>query len=151
MEKLPFDYMNAAGWAKTVEQVELLAKVPLLSHIVVGSFTERPRDGNAGGTNFDVRGDGTSVNSLGLPNKGLPYLQENVGRMRDIADKNGKFLVVSIAGADSIEEYPALARAVAQSAHVVEINAGCPNVYKGSEQKEIISYNLDLLRQVLKL
>jgi len=150
METLPIAFMNAAGWAKTVEQVEKLAKVPTISHVVIGSFTIEAREGNVGGTNFNVSVlDGTSVNSLGLPNGGAAYLDAYGKEMEQIAVENEKIFVVSIAGF-SPSEYEQLATiAFENGAHIVEVNAGCPNVHDDGKQKEIVSYNLEMLESIL--
>jgi len=140
--------MNAAGWAKTVEQVRMLAKVPTLTHIVMGSFTVEPREGNTGGTNFNVTPDGTAVNSLGLPNGGMPYLKKHGEEMVKIAREARKRPVISIAGF-SPGEYKQLAQVTNDLGVLAEINIGCPNVHDGGHQKEIVSYNFDLLRATI--
>lgn len=138
--------MNAAGWAKTVEHVRKLAKVPTLTHIVMGSFTVEPREGNTGGTNFDVAPDGTAVNSLGLPNGGIPYLEKYGAEMVRVAQDAGKASVISIAGF-SPNEFGTLAKIASDLGTITELNVGCPNVHDTGKQKAIISYNwLDLQR-----
>jgi dihydroorotate dehydrogenase (fumarate) len=143
--------MPAAGWCKTVEQVRALAKIPYISHIVAGSFTADERVGNAGGTNFAILPDGTSVNSLGLPNKGRAYLKKRGGEMIQIAHDAGKLAVISIAGETAVE-YMALAMAALEiETDIIELNAGCPNVYGAdNKQKSIPSYNLELLGSILR-
>jgi dihydroorotate dehydrogenase len=140
--------MPAAGWCKTVDHVRKLARVPTITHIVMGSFTVEPRAGNNGGTNFDVLPDGTAVNSLGLPNGGLRYLKEHGDEMVKIARDAGKRPVISIAGF-SPHEYWTLAKAVNELKVLAELNIGCPNVHDGGHQKEIVSYDSPLLRKTL--
>src|SRR3989344_4077186 len=140
MEHLPYALMPAAGHIKTVEQVRSIVKVPYLSHIVIGSFTVEPKVGNTGGTAFDVLPDGTSSNSLGLPNKGLPYLNDYLREMVHVVQVADKKIVVSIAG-ESPEEYTKLVRAIVETrAGIIEVNLGCPNVYsEEGKQKAIAS------------
>lgn len=147
MDKLPFLYMNAAGWAKTVEQVRILAGVPNLTHIVAGSFTVKYREGNIGGTNFACLDDGTTINALGLPNGGIPYLEMYGKVMAEIAHDAGKKLVIS--GAWFTPEEAAILAEVAfeNGADVFERNDGCPNVFKDGQRKEIPSYHPDLMRE----
>jgi len=138
--------MNAAGWAKTVEHVRALAKVPTITHIVMGSFTIQPREGNTGGTNFDTAPDGTAVNSLGLPNGGIPYLKKHGPEMTRIAQDAGKQPVISVAGFGP-SEFGTLAKLVQDLGAIAELNVGCPNVHDAGKQKAIISYDwLDLER-----
>jgi len=142
--------MNAAGWAKTVDHVRKLAKVPTITHIVMGSFTVEPRDGNTGGTNFDVGPDGTAVNSLGLPNGGIPYLERHGSEMVTIAQDAGKAPVISIAGF-APSEFGILAKLVEQLGATAELNVGCPNVHDKGSHKEIISYNHFDLERTLQV
>lgn len=147
--KLPFHFMSSAGWAKTPEQVAELAKVPYLTHIVIGSFTLKARDGNNGGTNFDTTADGTSVNSLGLPNKGAQWLRKHGPEMVRIAHEAGKEIVLSIAGF-SPREYGELALITKEiGVDHVEANVGCPNALDDGQRHEIIAYNFDSLAKTL--
>ena len=149
---LPIRLMPAAGWCKTIDHVRALVKIPTISHIVMGSFTKETREGNTGGTTFHVREDGTSFNSLGLPNGGMPYLEKHLAQMLEIAYDADKMPIVNIA-ADTPEEYCELARFANEAgARVVELNFGCPNKFgTGGNQKEIASYNIDLMRKTLAL
>ena len=144
--------MPAAGWCKTIEHVTMLAKVPVITHIMMGSFTISAREGNIGGTNFFVQEDGTSFNSLGLPNGGIEYLKFCLRKMIQITHDAGKLAVINIAG-DSPEEYLELAAyAFECGADIVEFNFGCPNKFSASGiQSEIASYNIDLLQRVVRL
>ena len=149
---LPIELMPAAGWCKTVEQVKLLAKVPTISHSVMGSFTVPPRDGNTGGTTFWVREDGTSFNALGMPNGGLPYLKTHLREMVRIAHDAGKIAVLNIAG-DTPGEYMQLAVfALDCGMDIIEFNFGCPNKFgTNGAQKEIASYNTELMDNTMRL
>jgi dihydroorotate dehydrogenase (fumarate) len=141
--------MNAAGWAKTLEQAATLARVPVLSHVVVGSFTVAHREGNTGGTNFRVFPDGTSINSLGLPNGGLDYILSTVKDMVAGIRFSGKKSVVSIAGFSPVE-FAELAGAVCGiGADIIEVNGGCPNVLLEEGKKVPISFEPDAVDMTL--
>lgn len=145
MPALSFDYMNAAGWAKTPEQVLRLAKIPLITHIVIGSFTVPPREGNQGGTTFVVLPDGTGGNAVGLRNKGRIFLKTEGPEMVRVAHDAGKKLVVSGAWFQP-EELGQLAETACEiGADIFESNDGCPNVWDGGKQKAIPSYDLELM------
>lgn len=139
--------MAAAGWAKTVAHVKALAKIPHLTHIVIGSYTVPQRDGNTGGTNFEEVEPGVFVNALGLPNGGIAYVRTYGREMSWIAHDAGKLLVVSGAWFKP-EESGQLAEAAFEiGADVYESNDGCPNVFDGGKQKDIPSYNLELMTE----
>ncbi len=137
--------MAAAGWAKTTEQVRVLTGVPQVTHIVIGSYTVQPREGNTGGETFAVLRDGTSVNARGLPNRGVPYLRAHGREMAQIAHDAGKQLVVSGAWFTPTEAGVLAATAFEIGADVYEDNCGCPNVWEGGKQKAIPSFDLDLM------
>lgn len=142
MDRLPFDFMNAAGWAKTRTQVRKLAEVPLLTHIVIGSFTVEPRSERGGGTDFDVLDDGTASNNRGLPNSGLRFLEIMGPAMANIAHDAGKKFVVSGAPFSPKEDALLAMAACAIGADAYESNRGCPNT-----DADIISYNHELMAE----
>ena len=69
--------MNAAGWIKTPEAVQEMAR-SAVTDITIGSFTIEPREGNPGNNFWYDPASGTSLNSMGLPNQGLPYLEQHL-------------------------------------------------------------------------
>jgi dihydroorotate dehydrogenase (fumarate) len=147
--QMPIAYMNAAGWAKTVEQVQLLSTVPLLTHVVLGSFTPEAKPGSSGGTNFWVGPDGTATNSIQLKNGGAPYLAKHGRQMVDTLNEADKKAVISIA-AETPEDYALMARIAADiGADVIEVNAGCPNVYHDGKRGPIASYDEDALLNIV--
>ncbi|MCH9022909.1 MAG: dihydroorotate dehydrogenase, partial [Planctomycetes bacterium] len=98
---------------------------------------------------FYVGADGTSLNTLGLPNGGLPYYEKNLPGMVQIAHDAGKKMRASLAGF-SPSEYVKLAQlAVASGVDVTELNTGCPNVWGGGEQKPIAAYSPELMTEIL--
>ena len=148
MQKLPFDLMAGAGWAKTIEHVRRLAAIPYLTHIVAGSFTLDSRAGNTGGTNFDVLPDGTSTNSLGMPNGGGDYLLANLKEMVEIAHGASKKFVLNVAGFTWQEQIALITIAIKAGVDIIEENWGCPNVYGADKvQKGIISYVREAMMQ----
>lgn len=141
---------NAAGWAKQYMQVEALAKVPLLGGIVIGSFTLEPREGNTPGTNFAIDSTGTSVNSLGLPNKGVKELEEWLDDAVALAHRSGKRLIVSLAG-ENPNEFKEMVEIVGKHpVDEVELNFGCPNRYDDGKQAGIISYSVTPINAILQ-
>lgn len=132
-----FPVGNAAGWCKSVAEVEALAK-SAASFIVVGSITMEPRDGNPGNT---FNGDPLfTLNSLGLPNPGIDKLEEIGPEMVRIAHAAGKPIIASVAGFFA-EEFGELAsRAQRSGFDGIEVNLGCPNVADGGKRKPIFSY-----------
>jgi dihydroorotate dehydrogenase len=129
-------FMNAAGLnTKTVEQVQKLAEVPNTTHVVSGSWTVKPRAGNGElSAATYVAEDGTTVNSLGLPNGGIDYLLECLPKMQESTSKHGKRLVISISAAEENAEFVALAGVFHDYPKVIiELNLACPNIWKGED------------------
>lgn len=140
-----FPVGNAAGWCKSVEEVEKLA-ASAAQFIVVGSITVNERLGNPGNT-FN----GFSLNSLGLPNPGLRKIADLAGEMVSIAHAARKPIILSVAGFTQ-DEYCLLTQ-VAQALDFdgVEINLGCPNVVEGNKRKPIASLDLQLTETIVDL
>lgn len=138
--------MNGAGECKLPEHVEDLAR-SATSAIVVGSITKEPREGNKGNVFYSK--DHFSLNSLGIPNRGLAYYDKVLGSMVRTAHDAGKPLIVNVAGF-SPAEYVELAEAVADGgADAVELNFGCPNLWIDGEQKPIFAFDPDLVRHII--
>ncbi len=132
--------MNAAGTCKSVEDVDAFARSAVAA-IVVGSITRQPRTGNAG--NVYWPGRIYSINTLGLPNRGLDYYGVHLPRMVDQAHEAGKPLIVSVAGFD-VGEYAEIAEVVAGTGvDLIELNLACPNVWDGGAQKRIACFDPD--------
>lgn len=129
--------MNAAGTARTVEEVQKLA-LSEVGAIVVGSMTLLERPGNSGDT-FAVE-PGYTFNSRGLPDRGYKYWAEVLPEMVRIAHDHGQLLIMSVAGM-SPEEFGQLTEVALQGgADLVEENFGCPNVWGGGQQKQILTF-----------
>ena len=139
-----FPVGNAAGWCKTIEEVEKLSR-STAQVILVGSFTIEPRSGNSG-TVFNNR----DLNSLGLPNGGRPYLKEHGKKMVEIAHSAGKLIFLSVAGLSVVEYAERTAIAMDTGFDGVEENLGCPNIMKGKKRKPIISFDVRLTEEILK-
>lgn len=142
--------MNAAGWCKSLEAVRKLANTPV-SEITVGSVTLEQRDGNSGSTFWRSADDSYALNSLGLPNPGLPCNQSTVAEMAKIARSADKSLRISIAGF-SPSDYFQLAGAVGwamSGVGTIEANLGCPNVWGSEGQKPIASFNPRLAAAII--
>jgi dihydroorotate dehydrogenase len=138
--------LNAAGTAKTLDDVVRLARSPV-SAVTVGSITLRERAGNAGEV-YATR-PGHAVNALGMPNRGAPFYRDELPRMAEAAHAAGKPLIVSVAGF-SPDEYGELAHlAAGAGADLVELNLGCPNVWEGGHQERIASFDPDLVGRSL--
>jgi dihydroorotate dehydrogenase (fumarate) len=138
--------MNGGGCCKTIEQVQELSG-SLAGGIIVGSITKEERTGNPG----DVWwvGDGVALNSLSMPNGGKQYLVNHLPEMLTIAHDAGKVLIVNVVGFDLFEYCELTEICLKLGADAVELNLGCPNVVVGSHRKPIVSFNLDLMADIL--
>lgn len=139
--------MNGGGCIKTVEQVREAAR-SLMGAVVIGSFTVLPRDGNPG--NVFWVGEHEALNSLGMPNGGIPYLEKHLPEMVSICHDAGKPLIVNVAGFNT-DEYIKLTKVcVGGGADAVELNFGCPNVVTGQgDRKPIPSNNVLIFENIL--
>ncbi|MBP9711020.1 MAG: hypothetical protein KBD50_02035 [Candidatus Pacebacteria bacterium] len=147
--QMPIAFMNAAGWAKTVEQAHLLSTVPLLTHVVLGSFTPEAKPGSSGGTNFHVGADGTATNSIQLKNGGADYLAKQGAKMVHTIQEAGKKAVINIAGDTPDDYYFMSIVALGIDADVIEVNGSCPNKFKDGKRGPIASYDPDALLDII--
>lgn len=136
-----FPVGNAAGWCKSVEEVERLSR-SAAEVIVVGSITMGERQGNPGNT-----WNNECLNSLGLPNPGIEKIVAMAPKMIEIAHKAHKKIILSIAGF-SVHDYIDLS-ARAKGFDGIEINVGCPNVADEGIRKPIFSFDLRNLTNVV--
>jgi dihydroorotate dehydrogenase (fumarate) len=130
--------MNAAGTCKSPDEVRRLARSAACA-VVVGSVTPAARPGNAGATYH--RGDGFSLNALGLPNRGLAYYVEHLPEMARAAHDAGKPLILSLAGFSVTDYADAAAATAATGVDLLELNLACPNVWDGGAQKRIACFD----------
>lgn len=138
---------NGAGTVKKVEDVKEMARSNA-GAILVGSITVAERTGNTG--NVLWVGPTGSLNSLGIPNGGIPYYHQHLPEMVKIAHDAGKPLFVSVAGFKP-KEFGELTSVVAEGgADGVELNFGCPNIWDTGEQKGIFSFYPDLIGQAIE-
>ncbi|OGZ70913.1 MAG: hypothetical protein A2980_02745 [Candidatus Staskawiczbacteria bacterium RIFCSPLOWO2_01_FULL_33_13] len=141
--------MNAAGTCKLPEDVERLSNSES-SAIMVGSITVESRDGNSGDVYAYLPEDRWSINSKGLPNKGIEYYKQELPLMVARAHSKEKPIFVSVAGF-SPEEYVLLSQVAFEcGVDLVELNLGCPNVWQGDKQKQIACFNLNLVDEILE-
>lgn len=130
------EIMPAAGHLKTVEAIARIAREPNICEIRAGSFSVLRRDGNPA-PNFVEVDPGSYVNALGLPNGGLPYLEENITEMQKAAgDKPLTLGIVPIGEGDLAQLTNFCVNA---GVAAVELNLGCPNVWDGGVNKKLIS------------
>lgn len=139
---------NAAGTVKTLEQARKVAR-SASGAVRIGSYMREPRPGNSGRVWWEPENKLFSLNSLGIPGPGYEALKKLVPQMADVAHAHGKPLVVSIAGT-SPEEYGVMAMLLDCGADMLEVNAGCPNLYFEGTQKPILSYHPESLRDALQ-
>ena len=144
--ELEHPLMNAAGTCKTSEDVRKFAQ-SAVSAVMLGSITLEERPGNRGDVYWP--GPAYSLNSLGMPNRGLEWYRQQLPTMAATAAEMDKPLFVSVAGF-SVDEYAKLAYEVLLAgADHVELNLGCPNVWEQGHQKRIACFDLELLEGLL--
>lgn len=138
--------LNAAGTARTAEEVRRLARSPVAA-ITVGSVTLAERAGQDG--EVYLQAEHYSLNALGMPNRGAEHYRAALPELAALAHEQAKPLIVSVAGFDP-DEYGALAElAGAGGADLVELNLGCPNVWDGGRQHRIASFDPDAVARAV--
>ncbi len=141
--------MNAAGTCKLLDgthSVKELARTTAAA-IVVGSGTIESRTGNGGEVYWSE--SPYSLNTLGLNNPGKDKYQQYLPQMVGVAHDAGKKLCFSAAGFSPTEYAVLAAMALECKVDIVELNAGCPNVWGESGQKPIASFVPELMEEIL--
>ncbi|MEK7607221.1 MAG: dihydroorotate dehydrogenase [Patescibacteria group bacterium] len=136
--QLAHPIMNAAGTCRTVEDVRELLQTPVAA-VMVGSITMEPRTGNTGQTFWN--GPNYSVNSLGLPNGGMPYYKDALPEMVRLVHGANTPIFASVVGFTPQEYRELAAFVLGCGVDRVELNLGCPNIWRGGVQKEIPCFN----------
>lgn len=149
---------NAGGVVKTPEEVKQMAQTGV-GWIEAGSYTLEPLEGNSpnGETVYYHNPyTGETFNSLGMPNKGMDEVDnqmEDMVKAAHTAGKRPKPLVVNVApvSEDPVSESQELVeRAYRAGADAVLLNAGCPNVItEDGGRKEILSHKAKALGEVI--
>ncbi len=138
--------LNAAGTAKSLEHVRDLLDVSI-GAILVGSYTMNERDGNDGQVYFATPSG--SLNSVGIPSPNIKTWTGWVKQMQSMVAANGKTLWVSVAGFTPRECVVLAEAALEAGADAVEVNLGCPNIWHDGVQKQILSYSMTAVSEVL--
>lgn len=134
---------NAGGTCKTLEDVQKLAR-SAVTHIEVGSVTVLDRGGNEGDIHY-INSSGTSVNALGMPNKGFEYYRRVLPEMVAIAEAAGKILVVNIAPVNRGDTEILIQLCLDTGVRFITFNGGCPNAWAEGVQKKIVSLDPEAL------
>ena len=132
--KFSFPLLNAAGvWCTTEKQIKEILESEA-GGVVFKSITLRARQGNPKPCLF--YNDSFSVNSMGLPNRGLNYYLKIAPKLRERFPQ--KPFIASIAGF-SLREFEILLKSVNKDFfNAIEINLSCPNV----SGKSIFAYEM---------
>lgn len=157
LEDIESPWGNAGGVVKTVDDVEVMARTGV-GWIEAGSYTLEPRIGNSPNGEkvyYHNPGTGETFNSLGMPNKGMDSVEQEIPEMARIAHAHNKKLVVNVAPVTSmpttvVETGELVARAYYAGADAVLVNAGCPNVVtEDGGRHELLSRDPTALLMIL--
>ncbi len=117
----------AAGFDKTAARLDALGRLRF-GYVVGGTFTRRPRSGNARPRIVRYRDRDSMVNAMGLPNPGAESAARTLQKVRPTGPR-----VASVADqdlADVLETHGLLEPHV----DAVELNVSCPNVSWGRDR-----------------
>ena len=115
----------AAGYDKSCEFLEALLSLGF-GYVVEGTVVPQPRSGNPRPRLMRLPGQGSLINALGFPSKGMEAAQRNLERLRRKARLRSKPVLVSVAGL-SLEEFQACHAALEPLADATELNVSSPN------------------------
>lgn len=144
-----FSIGNAAGVCKSLDLVDQLARSGL-TEITLGSITVKQRSVNSPGTVHFRTESGASINALGMPNLGAKAYADLLPQMVAIAHAAGKLLAVSVAPLQPDDLQILLSLCIEAGVDIIELNAGCPNVWDNAQQKRILSFDIKYLSHSLQ-
>lgn len=137
---------GACSVAKSIDDVKALCKTKVVV-VLVGSITVEPRDGNPEPRWYTT--NKFSLNSFGMPNKGMKFYDTELPKMTKHVHSAGKKFALSIAGF-STKEYVALAKMANKTGvDLLELNFGCPNVSINGNQKPIVSFDPNSIKEII--
>lgn len=113
----------ASGWADSYRKMEIINSLGA-GAVISKTITFKPKKGNP----FPrfVRWKDHIVNSMGLPNPGLHWWMEELGKKKFIPEN----FLFSIRG-NNPSEWRSLVRGIGKFTNVLELNFSCPNVEEG--------------------
>lgn len=124
----------------------LATRIPV---ITVGSISLEKQGGNRAKAYRSDPETGLSLNSFGLPNRGLAYYEKYLPAFIEKARIRRKKVRASIV-ARHPREFAALVRRLRHlGVDQIEVNVSCPNVWDGKIQKGIIAFSPALLCRVV--
>jgi dihydroorotate dehydrogenase (fumarate) len=135
--------------SKTLQDVAYLAN-SASGAVVVGSISVKPRKSNPGQGYWLHKERFYSLNSYGLPNGGIPYFKTKLPLMVNLAHAQQKPLIANLIGFSKEEFVTLITLAQDSGVDMAELNFGCPNVWDGGQQKQIISYHASLVKEMLE-
>lgn len=144
---------NAAGTCKTERHFELLLQ-SAADIITIGPITLHPREYNPGNNEYQ-NNIGGSINSHGLPSEGKIHYRKHLPEFLRMAEDFGKLVSVSLPPIDKVEGSErddieiVTAMCLDAGVRIIEMNAGCGNVWKGSKQKRILSFQPEALEHMI--
>ena len=151
--------MVAGGAIKTAEHVKKLARVPNFSG-EWGSITTPMLPGNGGRDYYEHYEDGLggslefALNSLGLPNPGMDYVEKHAKDLIMLWADNGKTLPINISGNGANDTIILLQRALRAGFRLITVNGACPNkvdqpilCYDKGAVDEVFYYTDNIIRE----
>lgn len=123
---LPNPIGLAAGFDKNAVAVNALGRLGF-GFVEAGTVTPRPQPGNPRPRLFRLVEDAAVINRMGFNNAGIAVFLANLAGVDRTAIAIGANVGINKDGANPLEDYPALVRAVSPLADYVTINISSPN------------------------
>lgn len=128
----PYPLMVGGGIVKTHEHVRRLAPTDVVADW--GSIETEESSGNGGRDYYShyIEFGGQryllfALNSLGIPNPGMAYVEQHCRDRIKLYEDHGKPLVINISGKSVEDAVELVKRAIAAGFKVIILNGACPN------------------------
>lgn len=147
----------AAGMIKSYRQLEgSIGLIDMASHITFGSFTLSEHEGNPEPTYWFNNETNSSINAVGLDNKGLlAFLIDDLQQIANVCEDSITKIRISLAPlaygdlTKMVTVLNLLPERLKNAIFEIEINAACPNHKMVDQRHETLSHDPDALNNLM--
>lgn len=148
---LPYPVMIGGGVFKTTDQLRRYVPTEVIPEW--GSITTEPKTGNGGRDYYAHYENGTlrfTLNSIGLTNPGMDYVEMHAREMIGLYANYSKPLALNVSGEGLEDSLVLLKRAVACGFPIITVNTACPNrASKGTRPMPMMCYDIEIMSEFI--
>lgn len=152
---LPYPIMVGGGVAKSIDPLKYYAATEVIAEW--GSITTEPKSGNGGRDyyahyeeRYGQRFLAFALNSIGLTNPGMGYVEKFAGEVLARYQDCGKPLPINVSGESVEDTLVLMKRAIARGFPIITVNAACPNkAGKGARPMPVMCYDIDSMGELI--